>query len=108
MLPSVARTVKKGKRTGVFSKKIKRARFSMLYFRAQKTIQSEFIALSPFLPMRFLNNFGITINQDGKKRSALELLSFKFLNILRCVIKLVCEEKSSFRLFNIPLTISLT
>ena len=53
MLPSVARTVKKGKRTGVFSKKIKRTRFSMLNFRAQKTMQSEFIALSPFLPMGF-------------------------------------------------------
>jgi len=42
-----------GKRTGVFSKNIKRTRFSMLNFRAQKSIQSEFIALSPFLPMVF-------------------------------------------------------
>jgi len=51
-----------GKRIGVLSKKIKRTRFSMLNFRAQKTMQSEFIALSPFLSMGFfLNSFGTTI-----------------------------------------------
>ena len=34
----------------------------MLNYKAQKSIQSECIALSPFLPMVFfLNNFGTTI-----------------------------------------------
>ena len=34
----------------------------MLNYKAQKTMQSEFIALSPFLPMGFfLNNFGTTL-----------------------------------------------
>tara|TARA_B100002049_G_scaffold207902_1_gene169083 strand:- start:1210 stop:1398 length:189 start_codon:yes stop_codon:yes gene_type:complete len=51
-----------GKRIGVLSKKIKRTRFSMLNFRAQKTMQSELVTLNPFLSMGFfLNNFGTTI-----------------------------------------------
>ena len=44
------------------ARKLSVLRFSMLNFRAQKTIQSEFIVLSPFLAMGFfLNNFGTTI-----------------------------------------------
>ena len=54
--------VRKEKGQVFLARKLSVLRFSMLNFRTQKTIQSEFIVLSPFLPMGFfLNNFGTTI-----------------------------------------------
>jgi len=51
------------------ARKLSVLRFSMLNFRAQKSMQSEFIALSPFLPMVFFKIIlALLLLSKGKTR----------------------------------------